>query len=173
MSKNIIERIGETDQLYLEQNSASLALERADLRLQLVTLSRNKQEQVHFLHEAIALLEQSRLEFEENISIAEYTELSLLLVKAYMIYYELTKDTKFALITQQILKPLAHLHDGNVYFYLAYASVIKGEVAMTQHWLKKYASTDQFDLHLIKQHHAFVNIQQLPWLKEILIRKLN
>ena len=47
-SQQIIQRIGETDQLYLQGNSPELALERADLRLQLVTLSQLRQEQVHF-----------------------------------------------------------------------------------------------------------------------------
>ena len=62
-SKMIVERIGETDQRYLNGNSPELALERGDLLLQLVTLSHNRQERLHFLHEAIAILEQSRVEF--------------------------------------------------------------------------------------------------------------
>jgi len=172
MSKDIIQRIGETDQLYLEENSAELASERADLRLQLVTLSRNKQEQIHFLHEAIVLLEQARIEFEDQ-STANYIDLSLQLVKAYMIYYELSQDQKFALITQQILKPLAHFQDGNIYFYLAYASAVKDETAMTRHWLIKYADTDCFDLHLLKQHHAFRLQQKERWFTDILNKKLN
>ena len=46
---NIISRIGETDQLYLTNNSPELALERGDLRLELATISHSKQEQIHFL----------------------------------------------------------------------------------------------------------------------------
>ena len=57
-TKKIIERIGETDQLYLENNTPELALERADLRLQLVVISNSRQEQIHFLQEAVVLLEQ-------------------------------------------------------------------------------------------------------------------
>ena len=44
-TKQIIARIGETDQLYLQENTPELALERGDLRLQLVLLSNAKQEQ--------------------------------------------------------------------------------------------------------------------------------
>ena len=44
----IVSRIGETDQLYLTENTPELALERADLRMQLVVLSRVRQEQIHF-----------------------------------------------------------------------------------------------------------------------------
>ena len=47
-TKQIIERIGETDQLYLTNNTPELALERADLRLQLVVFSNSRQEQIHF-----------------------------------------------------------------------------------------------------------------------------
>ena len=64
-TKLIIQRIGETDQLYLQGNSPELSLERAELRLQLVTLSQMRQEQIHFLQEAVVLLEQSRIDAEE------------------------------------------------------------------------------------------------------------
>lgn len=47
-SKTIVNRIGETDQLYLTENTPELALERAELRMQLVVLSRVRQEQLHF-----------------------------------------------------------------------------------------------------------------------------
>ena len=40
-----------------------------------------------------------------------YLNLSLCLAKAYMIYFEITKIVNFALITQQILKPLAYFRD--------------------------------------------------------------
>ena len=100
-SQQIIQRIGETDQLYLQGNSPELALERADLRLQLVTLSQLRQEQVHFLQEAVVLLEQGRIEFEE-MPLSLYLNLSLHLAKAYMLYFEITKEDRFALITQQI-----------------------------------------------------------------------
>lgn len=57
----IIQRIGETDQLYLQGNTPELALERASLRLELVMLSQVRQEQTYFLQEAIVLLEQAGL----------------------------------------------------------------------------------------------------------------
>lgn len=80
-AKQIIARIGETDQIYLESNTPELALERADLRLALVTISRVRQEQLHFLQEAIVLLEQGRIEFEE-MPLLSYLNLSLHLAKA-------------------------------------------------------------------------------------------
>ena len=89
-SKQIIQRIGETDQLYLEGNTPQLALDRAELRMQLVMLSNSRQEQIHFLQEAVVLLEQGRIEFDE-MPMNLYMGLSLHLAKAYMLYFEITK----------------------------------------------------------------------------------
>lgn len=169
MSKPIIERLGETDQLFLNENSAELALERGDLRLQLVALSKNKQEQTHFLHEAIAILEQGRIEFDD----AFYVQFSLQLAKAYMMYFELGHETKFALITQQILKPLAHLNNGDIFFFLAYASASKKENALTRHWLIKYQKTTVFDPILLQQHSAFKTFHAEDWFKILIQQKLN
>ncbi|MFX7521883.1 hypothetical protein ABTJ34_19300, partial [Acinetobacter baumannii] len=83
-TKAIVTRIGETDQLYLTENTPELALERADLRMQLAMLSRVRQEQIHFLQEAIVLLEQARIEYDE-MPMNLYLNLSLHLAKAYMI----------------------------------------------------------------------------------------
>lgn len=171
-SHAIVRRIGETDQLYLEQNTPELSLERADLRLQLVALSHLQQEQIHFLQEAIVLLEQARVSFEE-MPMQLYLNLSLHLVKAYMMYYELSKDKKYALISQQILKPLSSAQDGDVYFFLAYAAAVKLEPAMTRHWLNKYAATKEFDLALLQQHNAFKILQREDWFKQMINRKVH
>lgn len=169
-SKLIVARIGETDQHYLAGNTPELALERGDLRLQLVMLSRNRQERVHFLHEAIAILEASRIEFEE-MPMSLYVDLSLQLAKAYMIYYEISHETKFATITQQILKPLAYLEHGDILFFIAYASVVKNEFALTRHWLGKYTRCAEFDLELMQRHPAFEPVRTQPWFKDLVHTK--
>lgn len=169
-TKQVIARIGETDQLFLENNSPELALERADLRLQLVVLSHVHQEQLHFLQEAIVLLEQARIEYEE-MPLSLYLNLSLYLAKAYMIYFELTKEQRFALITQQILKPLAHHEHLDIYFFLAYASAVKQEQALTRHWLKKYVSCLEHDLELLQLHPAFVEVRKEDWFSTLLRNK--
>lgn len=171
-TKKIIARIGETDQLYLENNTPDLALERADLRLQLVVLSRLRQEQIHFLQEAIVLLEQARIEYEE-MPMRLYVELSLQLAKAYMLYFEITKEQRFALITQQILKPLTQHENSDIYFLLAYASVSKNETALTRHWLNKYSKTTDFDLALLQQHPSFKVIHQESWFIKLLHSKVH
>ncbi|ENX32135.1 hypothetical protein F889_04035 [Acinetobacter colistiniresistens] len=169
-TKQVIARIGETDQRFLEGNTPELALERADLRLQLVMLSHVRQEQLHFLQEAIVLLEQARIEYDE-MPLSLYLNLSLYLAKAYMIYFELTKEQRFALITQQILKPLAHHEHLDVYFFLAYASAAKQEQALTRHWLKKYTSCLDHDLELLQLHPAFIQLRQEDWFKTLIQNK--
>lgn len=171
-TKQIISRIGETDQLYLSNNTPELALERGDLRLQLVTLSNSKQEQVHFLQEAIVLLETARIEYDE-IPMSLYIKLSLHLAKAYMIYFELTKEARYALITQQILKPMTQHENGDIYFMLAYASVSKKDFALTRHWLSKYVKSDEFDLELYQQHPAFNTVRNEAWFTQLIHNKLH
>ncbi len=171
-TKLIISRIGETDQLSLTENSPTLALERSDLRLQLVTHSHARSEQVHFLQEAIVLLEQARVEYEE-MPLALYLDLSLQLAKAYMMYFEITKQAHFALITQQILRPLmVHAH-GDIYFYLAYAAISKNEKALMRHWLSKYVKSSQFDHELMSQHAAFAPVRDEDWFQALLQSRLH
>ena len=170
--QDIIRKIGETDQLYLNGDTPELALERADLRLELVTLSNMRQEQIHFLQEAIVLLEQGRIGFEE-MPMRVYIQLSLHLAKAYMIYFELTQENRYALITQQILKPLTQHDLGDIYFFLAYASISKKETALTRHWLTKYSSSTDFDLQLLQEHHAFGALRQEAWFIDLMKNKLN
>ena len=171
-AKQIIARIGETDQMYLEGNTPELALERADVRLALVTISRVRQEQLHFLQEAVVLLEQGRIEFEE-MPLLSYLNLSLHLAKAYMMYFELTRDAKYALITQQILKAMTHYAHGDIFFFLAYASASKNESALCRHWLGKYSKTAEFDLELLQIHPAFNAYQTEVWFKQILKSRMH
>ncbi|AXY59109.1 MULTISPECIES: hypothetical protein [Acinetobacter] len=171
-TKQLIERIGETDQLYLKNNTPELALERGDLRLQLVERSNSRQEQVHFLQEAIVLFETARVEYEE-MPMPLYVNLSLHLAKAYMVYFELSKETRYALITQQILKPMTQHESADIYFMLAYASVSKNELSLTRHWLKKYMATADFDLVLLKQHPAFKPVQNEAWFSQMIQDRLH
>lgn len=170
--KEIISRIGETDQLFLAGNTPELALERADLRLQLVTISQLRQEQIHFLQEAIVLLEQGRTEFEE-MPLSLYIDLSLQLAKAYMIYFELTHEDRFALITQQIMKPMIHYEHGEIYFFLAYAAASRNEPAMTRHWLTKYSKHQDFDIVLMQRHPAFNAYREQDWFSQLMKSRLH
>lgn len=143
-NQQLVSRIGETDQQFLQQNSPQLALLRAQLRLEVVAQSRLRQERLHFLQEAIVLLEQARLDYDE-MPMDLYLQLSIALAQAYMTYFDITQEQRFAVIIQQILKPLAHWQNGDIYFYLACASAIQREYALSRHWLNKYQQTPQFE----------------------------
>ena len=164
-TKHVISRIGETDQLYLTNNSPELALERGNLRLELVTLSNSKQEQIHFLQEAIVLLETARVEFEE-MPMELYVELSLHLAKAYMIFFEITQESRYALITQQILKPMTIHENADIYFFLAYASIGQNELSMARHWIGKYLKHSACDLTLLQSHSAFHPVRHEAWFQQ-------
>ncbi len=170
-TQQIIQRIGETDQLYLQGNHPELAIERAELRLELVTLSHLRQEQIHFLQEAIVILEQARIEFDE-ISKTLFIDLSLHLAKTYMVYFEITREKRFAIITEQILKPWVSDEFGDIYFFLAYSTISKEEKALTRHWLTKYSKTQAFDVLLLSEHHAFQSLHQQDWFQELRVKKM-
>lgn len=132
----LIQRLGETDQLYLQQNSPELALERGELRLRLVALSQQKQEQIYFLQQTLVILEQARIEFDE-IDLTLYLDLSICLGQAYMTYFDISHEQKYALIAQQILKPLAHYERRELYQLLYNSAIAQQHPAMAQHWQKK------------------------------------
>jgi hypothetical protein len=102
-----------------------------------------------------------------------YLNLSLHLAKAYMLYFEITKEQRFAVITQQILKPLSQHEHSDIYFFLAYASISKNETALTRHWLSKYNKTADFDLALLQQHSAFKAIREELWFMKLIQSKLH
>ncbi|MBP5992571.1 MAG: hypothetical protein KA518_01335 [Acinetobacter sp.] len=171
-TKHIVARIGETDQLYLENNTPELALERAQLRFELVKFSQVRQEQIHFLQEGIVLLEQARIEYEE-IPMSLYLDLSLALAQAYMQYYDITKEKHLTLIAQQILKPLTSHNRGDILLSLAHTCAEKKELALTRHWLTKYSKTADFDLETLKNHSAFDSVQEELWFSKLIQSKLH
>lgn len=171
-TQQLIQRIGETDQLYLQGNHPELAIERAELRLELVTFSHLRQEQIHFLQEAIVILEQARIEFDE-ISKALFIDLSLHLAKTYMVYFEITREKRFAIITEQILKPYVSDEFGDIYFFLAYAKISKKEQALTRHWLTKYSKTPAFDAVLLSEHHAFIELHKHQWFQDLRAKNIH
>jgi len=77
------------------------------------------------------------------------------------------------LITQQILKQMTQHEHAEIYFMLAYASVSKGDIALTRHWLNKYIKTGDFNLQMLQQHPAFKALQQENWFKQLVQSKLH
>ncbi|MFB2538639.1 MULTISPECIES: hypothetical protein [unclassified Acinetobacter] len=169
--QELIAEIGDSDQAFLQENSPSLALRRAKLRLQLIPHSVQEAEQLYFLHEAIVILEQARLEFDE-MPLSLYIDLSVALADAYFVYYTLEKQNRFAVIIQQILKPLAHHEHADIYYHLACVSAIQNKPAMLQHWLKKYLKHENSELARIHDNRVFVDFKELDWWQNLLKTKL-
>lgn len=171
-TKQVISRIGETDQLYLQNNTPELALERANLRFELVNISKVRQEQIHFLQEGIVLLEQARVEYEE-MPMSLFLDLSFSLGQAYMQYFDITHEKHHLLIAQQILKPLAFHNRGDILLLLARVCIEKKEFALARHWLTKYSKTAEFDLLTLKNHTAFECVQEELWFLKLIQTKLH
>lgn len=171
-TKEVIARIGETDQLYLENNTPELALERATLRFELVKMSQVRQEQIHFLQEGIVLLEQARVEYDE-MPMSLYLDLSMALAQAYMQYFDITQEKHFPLIAQQILKPLTAHNRGDILLLLAHTCAVKNELALTRHWLTKYSKTSDFNLDTLKSHNAFDAVQEELWFLKLIQTKMH
>lgn len=136
LQRQLIQQLGETDQQFLQQNSPELALQRGQIRLKLIQISKQKAEQLYFLQQTLVILEQARLEFDE-MPLSLYLDLSILLAQAYLVYFELSQQTRYALIAQQILKPLAHHQSIEIYQVLIQAAHAQQHNAMAQHWRKK------------------------------------
>lgn len=137
--QQLIADIGTTDQLFLQHNTAELALQRGRLRLQLVELSQHDKEKIYFLQQAIAILEQARLIFDD-IELSIYLELSIVLAQTYLSYYHLTQQIHFAVIAQQIIKPLAHHQHLQIYQLLQHCAIAQQQSAMAQYWQQKIDS---------------------------------
>lgn len=135
-TQTLIQRLGETDQAYLEQNSPELALERGQLRNELAKFSRNKQEKLYFLNEAVIILEQARVEFEE-MPMSLYLSLSLALSDVYLHYFSIDASQKYAIIAEQILKPLAHHNHPDIFANLQRACQHQNKLALARHWQQK------------------------------------
>lgn len=139
MKPSLIQKLGETDQQFLIQNTPELALQRGQIRLALVEISQRQQEQLYFLKQAIVILEQARIEFDD-IPLSTYLALSIQLAKTYMTYFDLTQQQHFALIAEQILKPLAHHQQQDIFQLLILAAQAQQHHAMAKHWQKKAQS---------------------------------
>lgn len=145
--QSLVQRLGETDQAYLIENSPELALERAEIRLSLLRYSRHRQEQEYLLTQAVVILEDARLHFEE-MPLSLYIGLSAVLGEAYLAYFSVTGETRYALISEQIARPLAHHDLPEIYRVLVQATTAQGKLALARHWQKK--------LHHSERHHAKV-----------------
>jgi hypothetical protein len=166
----LIARIGETDQQYLTGSTPTLALQRAHLRLELVQFSHQKTEKVYFLTEAATLLELALMEIDDA---GLHATLTTTLADIYLAFYQTTHEKHYLLIVNQLLKPLSHLDDANIFLGLARASAAKQHIALSKHWLGKLMKLGNINPSDIMGYPEFHQIQQDQWFIQLLKPTLN
>lgn len=134
--QDLVAQIGQTDQQFLYNNTPELALKRGQLRLELITLSQQHGEKIYFLQQAISILEQARLYFNE-MSQTLFIDLSILLTRSYILYFKLTQQQPFLLIAQQIIKPLSHHQYLKIYQLLQEIAHLRKQPSMEKYWQQK------------------------------------
>lgn len=132
----LIKQLGDTDEQYLHHNTPQLALKRGRLRNELAKFSRNKQEKLYFLNEAVVILEQARMQFEQ-MPLSLYLSLSLRLSDVYLHYFAITLDQRYALIAEQVLRPLAHHNHPDIFANLQTACECQNKSALAKYWQSK------------------------------------
>ncbi len=145
----LIDQLGASDQAYLLENTPELALHRGQLRLALAALSVQKGETLYLLNEALVILENARLNFSE-MPMPLYLALSVTLAEAYIACHKTSGQHHYAVIAEQILRPLAHHNDAKIYAMLATASQLQGKQALARHWHNKalMADTQNISTHI-------------------------
>lgn len=169
-AKQLISRVGETDQEFLTAPSPELANTRALLRLALANLSRQKAERTYFLTEAAALLE---LALMDNEDLAHALQLSSSLSEIYLSFYQLTHEQRYLTICNQILKPLAHHEDANILLRLVRTNAAANHPALTKHWLGKLLKLQDADIAQIRHSSELSVFKGTDWLEELLKQKLH
>lgn len=134
--QSLIKQLGDTNALYLTSNTPSLAKTRTTIRLKLAKLSTQQAERLHFIHEAIVIAEQACMQFDKT-PLDLHISLSVVLAQAYLAYFEATEDIRYAVISEQILRPLSHYGNQEVYAGLTAASLAQNKPALARHWQAK------------------------------------
>lgn len=152
-ARQLIQRLGETDQRAQQDQSLGLSRERAELRQRLAQLSMHKTEQLYLLGEAAVLLENALLGAEDQHT---HLQLSAQLSDLYLQFFQVTHEQRYLLIVGQILKPLSQSDHLPILWHLVRLYAVSNQPALTQHWLKKLLQSD---------HTAWTQLEQLAELQ--------
>ncbi len=131
----IIARVGETDQLFLTAPTPMLAIERAQLRLMLVSQSNNQSEQLYFLGEAAVILELADAEAEDQ---ATHVLLAAQLAAVYLQFHHVTPQQRYLIVVGQILRAHSNAEHSPIFLGLARMDAAQGKTALTKHWLTRW-----------------------------------
>lgn len=143
--QSLITQLNKTDQLYQHQNTPELALERANIRKQLFQLSERVPEKTLFINQAVLILEQALMTFDE-LTIQQHIQLSLMLSECYLDWYELNKQVAYLTIAEQIIKPLSHHNYRSIYLLLSKINALQNKPKLSQHWQNKSKHGKEFSI---------------------------
>lgn len=165
-TRQLIQRLGETDQQARHDQSLGLASERAQIRQNLAAISQHKTEQLYLLGEAAALLE-SAVQLAEQQQI--YNSLSAQLADLYLQFFSVTHEQRYLIIVGQILKPLSHSDHPAIGWHLLRLHALSAQPALTRYWLSKLLKSgmlswaqlyDMPELNVMRQTDWFIALQQ-------------
>lgn len=162
-TRQLIARLGETDQLAQHDQSISLCRERAELRQRLAAISNQKTEQLYLLGEAAVLLENALLTADEQ---ATHVQLSAQLADLYLQFYSATHEQRYLLIVGQILKPLSQSDYPPIGWHLLRLHALSQQPALTQHWMKKLLKSGLFTWSQLAELPELEAMQSKAWQSE-------
>lgn len=163
-TRQLIERLGATDQLAQQDQSIGLAAERAALRQQLAALSAHKTEQLYLLGEAAVLLENAVLLADQPHM---HLQLSAQLADLYLQFFMVSPEQRYLIIAGQILKPLSHSDHLPIGWQLLRLHALSNQPALTQYWLKKLLGSGQVTWAQLDDLAELVPMRGLDWLQQL------
>lgn len=168
----IIARVGETDQLFLTAPTPILAIERAQLRLMLVSLSNNQSEQLYFLGEAAVILELADAEAEDQ---ATHVLLAAELAAVYLCFHHVTPQQRYLTVVGQILRPHSNAEYSPIFLGLARMDAAQGKTALTKHWLNRWLKVfnNEIDTASLAVYSEFKDYLSEDWFQQFIVDAQN
>lgn len=163
----IVARVGETDQLFLTAPTPLLAIERAQLRLMLVSLSNNQSEQLYFLGEAAVILELADVEAEDQ---ATHVLLAAQLAAVYLQFHHVTPLQRYLTVVGQILRAHSNAEYSPIFLGLARMDAAQGKMALTKHWLTRWLKVFNADVDSssLADYPEFKNYLNKDWFQQFI-----
>lgn len=168
----IIARVGETDQIFLTEPTPMLALERAQLRQMLVSLSNNQTEQLYFLGEAAVILELANSETEDQ---ATHVLLAAQLASVYLQFHQITPQQRYLTVVGQVLRSHSNTDYAPIFLGLARMDAAQEKAALTKHWLTRWLKVfnAEVDSPLISAYPEFKNYLSDEWFQQVVTAAQN
>jgi hypothetical protein len=169
---DVIARVGETDQLFLTAPTPMLAIERAQLRLMLVSMSNNPSEQLYFLGEAAVILELADVEAEDQ---ATHVLLAAQLAAVYLQFNQITPQQRYLTVVGQILRSHSNAEHPAIFLGLARLDAAQHKAALTKHWLGRWLNVvdAEVDSPALSTYAEFKEYLSEGWFQQVMIDAQN